>query len=196
MPRCPVVYVTQTGTALHCASLHAILLTLQDHICQLHAHALCFTTALKPFFSFFQDTEKIIIEHLTQSASTLPQATASLLAQQPGLLPGSVSGQAAVQVGSFSTDTQDQLRKLVAEELSQATQSVVAQALCPKPCDCICSAVLQLTSSDGAVLGHVLQDACAILQYKLAFDQVLHVGIRRSLKFDDRACVCTFSTAL
>lgn len=179
--------------------MHAILLTLQDHICQLHAHALCFTTALKPFFNFFQDTEKIIIEHLTRSATTLPQATASLLAQQPGLLPGSVSGQAAVQVGSFSTDTQDQLRKLVAEELSQATQNIVAaQALCPKPCDCICSAVLQLTSSDGAVLGHVLQDACAILQYKLAFDQVLHVGIRSttSLKFDDRACVCTCSTAL
>ncbi|KAL0047178.1 hypothetical protein WJX82_008722 [Trebouxia sp. C0006] len=73
-----------------------------------------------------QDAEKLIIEHITQSNGKLPQATASLLAQQPGLLPGSVNGQAAVQVGSFSTDTQDQLRQLVAEELSQATQKAVA----------------------------------------------------------------------
>ncbi len=78
------------------------------------------------------------MEHITQSASTLPQATASLLAQQPGLLPGSVNGQAAVQVDSFSTNTQDQLRQLVAEGLSQATQKIVAaQVLCPKPCICI-----------------------------------------------------------
>ncbi len=137
------MYVTQTGAAVYCTNLHTILLTRQDHICQLHAHTLCFTTALRCFCYFFQDAEKLIIEHITKSASTLPQATASLLAQQPGLLPGSVNGQAAVQVGSFSTDTQDQLRQLVAEELSQATQKIVAaQVLCLKPCNCICSAVL------------------------------------------------------
>ncbi|DBB01005.1 hypothetical protein WJX77_011002 [Trebouxia sp. C0004] len=73
-----------------------------------------------------QDAEKLIIEHITQSASTLPQATASLLAQQPGLLSGSGNGQPAVQVGSFSTNTQDQLRQLMAEELSQATQKIAA----------------------------------------------------------------------
>ncbi len=133
----------QMGAALHCTDSLITLLTRQDHVCQLHAHTMCFTTALRCFFNFFQDAEKIIIEHITQSASTLPQATASLLAQQPGLSPGSVNRQAAVQVGSFSTDTQDQLRQLVAEELSQATQKIAtAQVLCLKPCNCICSAVL------------------------------------------------------
>ncbi len=154
------MYVTPTGAASHCTDLHTSLLTLQDYICQLHAPTLCFTAALRCCLDFFQDAEKLIIEHITQSASTLPQATASLLAQQLGLLPGSTSGQAAVQVSSFSTNTQDQLRQLVAEELSQATQKIVAaQVLCLKPCDCICSAVLQLISSDGAVLGHVPREA-------------------------------------
>jgi len=40
------------------------------------------------------------------------------------------------------------------------------------------------------VLGHVQQDACAILQYTLFSDQVLHVSIMssRNPTFDDRAC--------
>ena len=139
-------YVCDTNSAAsHCTALHTILLMLQDHNCRLHAHTLCFTAVLSYFCLFFQDAEKLIIEHITQSNGKLPQATASLLAQHPGLLPGSVNGQAAVQVGSFSTDTQDQLRQLVAEELSQATQkAVAAQVLGLKPCDCpvIVSALL------------------------------------------------------
>ncbi len=170
LPCCRIACVTQTGTAVRCTNLHTILLRLQDHICQLHAHTLCFTAALSYFCYFFQDAEKLIIEHITQSASTLPQATVSLLAQQPGLLSGSVDGPAAVQVGSFSTDTQDQLRQLVAEELSQATQKIVAaQVLCPKPCSCICSAVLWLIPSAGPTLGRVLQDACAICSTSCLF---------------------------
>lgn len=133
------MYVTHVGTASHCT-----VFADASRPCPPVACSYCALQLLSGVvFNFFQDAEQLIIEHITQSASMLPQATASLLAQQPGLLPGSVNAQAAVQVSSISTDTQDQLRQLVAEELSQATQKIVAaQVLCLKPCLCICCAVL------------------------------------------------------
>ena len=67
-----------------------------------------------------------------QSAAALPEAVAAALpsallhAQQSGMLPEAINSSTTVREGSLSIDGQDQLRRLVSEELSRVTQQIVA----------------------------------------------------------------------
>ena len=110
-----------------------------------------------------------------QSAGALPEAVAAALpsallqAQQSGMLPEAVNSSSTVHVGSLSIDGQDQLRRLMSEELFQVTQQIVAaQVVCLELCALclLCPVVIEGFIS-------ALSSLCCLLHL-----QMLHVLYR------------------